>query len=587
MMSFQLVDKQILRKKDNSIENNNLHINKSNNYKYNKDFNSNNNLSFNFSEIDIFYKNKFVQKKPICSCAGVCTSCKSQNSTNMAIQPKLRVSQPDDSLEREADKIAEQIVDMNYADNDTKFRNIKKAKERINGECSKCEEEDSDEEKPIQISKKGDTNVKENVKASNEINNDIKNINSGEGQPLATQTLELMESVFGYNLDDVRVHSDYRAAKSAKSIDASAYTVGNDIVFGERQYQPDTLQGRRLLAHELVHVQQQRGCSLFESPSVVQRQPADAISTASTHYKPRIIRMDVEPPEVKYPSVTDPLKDIVTIDDLDSNSSQALERRKVRSSYNYVDNAVVSVGASKIDDWTATIEELEYRFSDPSIPPLKISPLSINVPGVGGRPDKYVKTGGVIFPVTWRGTVAYDDDNTPKITHGSRIKEEQATMVRQQRLQMAILTFQFQLNLASLAAASIGIPAGKFAGGTYRTLSEGSRKIFWGSWNDYRKVVVGGEEYAVVGDRLYTRHAVDRMQPSGMRYSSSGTGGYPQIRQTGGQYDYGRSVAPQYVEDAIASSSGVRQPNGNISHTSGSLQVILSPEGRVVTIITH
>jgi hypothetical protein len=61
----------------------------------------------------------------------------------------------------------------------------------------------------------------------------------------------------------------------------------------------------------------------------------------------------------------------------------------------------------------------------------------------------------------------------------------------------------------------------------------------------------------------------------------------PQIRQAGGGYDYGRGVAPQFVEDAIASSRGVLQPNGNISHTSGSLQVILNPDGAVVTIITH
>ncbi len=108
---------------------------------------------------------------------------------------------------------------------------------------------------------------------------------------------------------------------------------------------------------------------------------------------------------------------------------------------------------------------------------------------------------------------------------------------------------------------------------------ERMRRIPWGTWQDYPKVTINGQEYAKVGDRLYSRHAVDRMQPSGMRYSGRGTdsnGGMPQIRQTGGNYDYGRSVAPQYVEDVIASTSGVEQPNGNFSHTSGSLEVILS-----------
>ncbi|MGH7489627.1 MAG: hypothetical protein ACREMY_29100, partial [bacterium] len=94
------------------------------------------------------------------------------------------------------------------------------------------------------------------------------------------------------------------------------------------------------------------------------------------------------------------------------------------------------------------------------------------------------------------------------------------------------------------------------------------------------------------------RHAVDRLQPSGMRYSSSspdirsmmGDRPYvhrPQIYQSGGGYDYGRSVAPQYVEEVIQNSPGVPQLNGNISHQLGTLQVITSPEGRVVTVITH
>jgi hypothetical protein len=67
------------------------------------------------------------------------------------------------------------------------------------------------------------------------------------------------------------------------------------------------------------------------------------------------------------------------------------------------------------------------------------------------------------------------------------------------------------------------------------------------------------------------------MQPSGNRYGSS-------ITQAGG--DYGRSVAPQYVEDVIKSTKPVLQANGNLSYTSGSLQVITNPQGAVVTIIT-
>jgi hypothetical protein len=108
---------------------------------------------------------------------------------------------------------------------------------------------------------------------------------------------------------------------------------------------------------------------------------------------------------------------------------------------------------------------------------------------------------------------------------------------------------------------------------------KGSSNTYWGSWNDYQKVTVNGQKYAVVGGRLYSRHAVDRMQPSGNRY-----GGNSQIYQAGG--DYGRSVSPTYVESVIQQVNPVVQENGNLSYTHGSLQVITNPQGYVVTIIT-
>jgi hypothetical protein len=77
--------------------------------------------------------------------------------------------------------------------------------------------------------------------------------------PLEPATRSFMESRFGHDFSRVRVHSDARAARAAGSIGASAYTVGQDIVFGSRQYAPSAGPGRRLLAHELTHVVQQAG----------------------------------------------------------------------------------------------------------------------------------------------------------------------------------------------------------------------------------------------------------------------------------------------------------------------------------------
>jgi hypothetical protein len=66
-----------------------------------------------------------------------------------------------------------------------------------------------------------------------------------------------METSFRHDFSQVRVHTDAMAATSAQAVDALAYTVGNDIVFGNGRYDPHTTLGHRLLAHELTHVVQQ------------------------------------------------------------------------------------------------------------------------------------------------------------------------------------------------------------------------------------------------------------------------------------------------------------------------------------------
>ncbi len=79
------------------------------------------------------------------------------------------------------------------------------------------------------------------------------------GQPLDAGTRNFMESRFHQDFSHVRVHTDARAARSARAINALAYTMENNLVFAPGQYRPQTLEGKRLLAHELTHVIQQRG----------------------------------------------------------------------------------------------------------------------------------------------------------------------------------------------------------------------------------------------------------------------------------------------------------------------------------------
>jgi hypothetical protein len=80
------------------------------------------------------------------------------------------------------------------------------------------------------------------------------------GRPLDAATRSYMEPRFGHDFGKVRVHADERAAESARAVNALAYTVGNDVVFGPGQYAPGR-GGRELLAHELAHVVQQSGAA--------------------------------------------------------------------------------------------------------------------------------------------------------------------------------------------------------------------------------------------------------------------------------------------------------------------------------------
>jgi len=88
----------------------------------------------------------------------------------------------------------------------------------------------------------------------------IQEVLRSPGQPLDPATRALMEPRFSHNFGSIRIHNDYRAAESALAVNALAYTVGRDVVFGAGQYTPKTHAGSRLLAHELAHViQQERG----------------------------------------------------------------------------------------------------------------------------------------------------------------------------------------------------------------------------------------------------------------------------------------------------------------------------------------
>jgi Domain of unknown function (DUF4157) len=195
------------------------------------------------------------------------SSIKKNNNinNNSLFQPKLRISQPGDVYEQEADRIAEKVMSMPsvpYSYSAIPLIGGKTASGKATDEkCTACESKGQQQEKiEIEISRK--PSYSSNLQASDQVTNEINSVLSGSSSsPLDVSTKEFMETRFGgvYDLSNVRIHTDAVAAKSAESVNALAYTVGNDIVFGQGQYRPGTIEGKRLLAHELTHVAQQSG----------------------------------------------------------------------------------------------------------------------------------------------------------------------------------------------------------------------------------------------------------------------------------------------------------------------------------------
>jgi len=104
----------------------------------------------------------------------------------------------------------------------------------------------------------------------------VHDVLASSGHPLDAGTRAWMEPRFGHDFSGVRVHTDARAAESARAVNALAYTVGSEVVFGAGRYAPSTERGSRLLAHELTHVVQQSRSGASAPQAKAISEPSDA-----------------------------------------------------------------------------------------------------------------------------------------------------------------------------------------------------------------------------------------------------------------------------------------------------------------------
>lgn len=187
-------------------------------------------LGHDFSQVPARTESGACSAAPTrCPFGGACHTCPVQ------VQPKLAINRPGDKYEQEADWAAEQVIRMPepQAIQDTEVSEETQVS-AINLRCHATNQAEPATVPPI-----------------------VHEVLRSPGRPMDPGMRSFMGPRFGHDFSRVRVHTDSKAAESARAVNAQAYTVGRDVLFGAGQYAPGTQTGKSLLAHELTHVVQQ------------------------------------------------------------------------------------------------------------------------------------------------------------------------------------------------------------------------------------------------------------------------------------------------------------------------------------------
>ncbi len=224
-----------------------------------------------------------------------------------SIQAKLTIGAPNDVYEQEADAMAEQVVQrMSLGNQLAGGSSVVGSGPQIQMKCAECSAEKQEEGiapklqlksifasnketvggqvqrkceacaaeqiQPMRIQRMGEEEEPElqakgavpGLQASADLESRL-NATKGSGNPLPDETRSSMESAFGTDFSDVRVHTNSGAVQMNQELGAQAFTHGSDVYFGSGKYDPGSTEGNRLLGHELTHVVQQGGAGAQHS----------------------------------------------------------------------------------------------------------------------------------------------------------------------------------------------------------------------------------------------------------------------------------------------------------------------------------
>lgn len=180
-------------------------------------------------------------------------------TTAKAASSNLRIGEPGDSFEQEADRVADQVIaggtKLGWSLSRMSMRTPLQRKCSCGGsagsmgECEECKKKETLQRRAARPA------------TPSAVPSIVHEVLGSPGHTLDHSTRAFFESRFGYDFGHVRIHTDTRAAESASAVNALAYTLGNHIVFSSGHYAPQRSEGRSLLAHELAHVVQQSSAS--------------------------------------------------------------------------------------------------------------------------------------------------------------------------------------------------------------------------------------------------------------------------------------------------------------------------------------
>jgi hypothetical protein len=187
--------------------------------------------------------------------------------TDGVVQSKLEVSRPNEPAARAAERVAAEVMSMNGQSADggvvdggeqapARVRQSGRPDGRRMG-TPRQRGRESERRQHASVRRDAPSRSSGRGLGGEAVESRLRSLRSG-GQQLPESVRSFFEPRFGADLSDVRIHTGPTAARAASAIRARAFTVGRDVVFNRGEYRPGSPDGRRLLAHELTHVLQQR-----------------------------------------------------------------------------------------------------------------------------------------------------------------------------------------------------------------------------------------------------------------------------------------------------------------------------------------